>query len=37
MLKEMTAEEEMTALQEGFKEEVKHGTSDKWCYALRTL
>ena len=37
MLKEMTAEEEMTALQEGFKEEVKHGTSDKMVLRTENL
>ena len=33
----MTAEEEMTALQEGFKEEVKHGTSDKMVLRTENL
>ncbi len=33
----MTAEEEKTALQEGFKEEVKHGTSDKMVLRTENL
>lgn len=37
MLKDMTAEEEKTALQEGFKEEVKHGTSDKMVLRTENL